>query len=802
MLRFGVERGMTVALATVAALLALLALPGFLADHRIAPFPLIAVSLSLSLSGVMVVALPIALLRRTGAVKAGLWIPVASYIGLLILEPFTIRDTVVSGATPWLFGLSLIAFSCTVLAEVRPLRAGLVCTGINMALACVYASRFPISHTLIVCLGLELLIVGLIMGVRALRVRADHADTVEHQAQLLFEDQQRQAATETERVRTDALLHDTVLAALLTAAGQQAPERAASMAREALALVSSHEHQSTQPTVVRFGLVWSTVAAGLSLSPGTVHFALTNVDSVELPPDVGDALVSATVQALVNSVKHAGTAATRSVVGSGIKGGGLRIVISDDGDGFDPNAVADERLGIRVSIVERIRHVGGTAHIRSSPGNGTVVTLEWHPDPTYTPLTRRPGESLLSFLPRRRLYQLFAATIVAAVLIATVDALFNTHAYASILSSVLGLAILPTLIRGARRGVMSDRAAWTTTSAAVLLCSIATIGLDPANFDAASIARYTCGVLAGAAMGWMAGRRLPPAITVATLVTQIAVWAGPAGVIRLGLAGEIVIVIAGLLIHRAIRQVTAAAATAALKHRDLTIQYAEQNAFNNERQQRLRDAENTAAPMLHRIIATNGLLHDEARIECRVLEQALRDEIRGRNLLNKAMRQVISDHRRRGALVQVLDDGDLDTITAPALDALLNDAAHQLKSVQSSRIVIRTGQPETGTAITIVASTPDETAAALGLDADDEVDLWHTIPHPDAAALAPDSIERTRHCSAPGVTRARQGRLARASVGPHHQQPREPGLPPSAERANYTTTLDITPIRPSYVKSW
>lgn len=40
LLRFGVERGMTVALAIVAALLALLALPGFLADHRIAPFPL------------------------------------------------------------------------------------------------------------------------------------------------------------------------------------------------------------------------------------------------------------------------------------------------------------------------------------------------------------------------------------------------------------------------------------------------------------------------------------------------------------------------------------------------------------------------------------------------------------------------------------------------------------------------------------------------------------------------------------------------------------------------------------------
>jgi hypothetical protein len=609
----------------------------------------------------------------------------------------------------------------------------------NIALACVYSARFPVSHTLITFFGFQLLAVGLITGVRALRVRADHADTVERQAQLLFEDQQQQAATEAERVRTDALLHDTVLAALLAAASAQAPERAASMARQALDIVSSTDNaQHTRPVVVQFGLVWSAVAADLALSPDTVRFAVTELGVVEVPPEVGDAFVSATVQALVNSVKHAGTSATRSVAGSGLDDGGIRITISDDGKGFDLGTVPPERLGVRVSILERIRQVGGTADIRSSPGRGTVVTLEWHPDQTHItiPLTRRPGEALLSFLPRRRLYQLFGAMIVIAVLIATADALFNTHGYASIISSVLGLAILPTLIRGAKQGSMSIRAAWITTCVAVLLCSIAPIGLNAADFDAASISRYTCGVLAGAAMSWMAGRRLPPLIAVTALATQIIVWAGPAGVIRLGLAGEIVIVIAGLVILRAIRQVTAAAETAAMTHRDLTIQQTEQDAFDNERQRRLQHASSTAAPMLHRIIDTGGALDETSRMECRVLEQALRDEIRGRSLLNDAIRHVVSSHRRRGALVQVLDDGGLDGITGATLDLLLNDAACRLEPVHSSRIVIRTGQPESGTAITIVASTPDEVAAALGLDADDEIELWYTIPHPGAVTLA------------------------------------------------------------------
>jgi hypothetical protein len=726
---------MAATVAFVALLFGLLALPEFLADHRLDQFPLIFVSLFLA--GVMVAALPLALLRRPGLIRPGLWIPVISYVGLLLIEPSTVRDLLTSGSAPWLLGLSLIAFSCTVLAEVAPLRAGAICTAMNIALACVYTSQFPVIHTLLTFLGLELLIAGLIVGVRALRVRADHADTVERHAQLLFADQQREAATEVERVRTDALLHDTVLAALLAAAGNYAPERATTMAREALNIVSTtNEDPHTQPAIVQFGIAWSSAAADLALSYDTVRFALTDLDAVELPAEVSDALVAATVQALINSVKHAGSSATRSVTGSGLAGGGIRITISDDGEGFDLDGVPEERLGVRVSILERVRQVGGTARIRSSPGKGTIVTLEWHPDQTHVPLTRRPGESLLTLIPRRHLYRLFGALIVVAVLIATADAIFNTHGYASVGSSILGLVILPTLIRGAKKGRMSNRAAWMTTGVAVLLCSIAPIGLSPAQFDAASIARYTCGVLAGAAMLWMAGRRLPPLIAVTALVTQMTLWAGPIGVLRLGLAHEIVMVIAGLLIHRAIRRVTAAADTAARKHRDLTIQQTQLDAFNNERQRRLQRAGSTAAPMLHHITNTHGALDDASRAECRVLEQALRDEIRGRNLLNNAIRDVVSTHRRRGTLVQVLDDGGLDDIPPVDLDTLLDSVARQLQPVRSSRIVIRTGQPESDTAITIVASTPDETAAALGLDADDEVDLWLSIPHPRTLPLA------------------------------------------------------------------
>jgi signal transduction histidine kinase len=63
---------------------------------------------------------------------------------------------------------------------------------------------------------------------------------------------------------------------------------------------------------------------------------------------------------------------------------GIMVEIGDTGVGFDPEVVPVERLGLRVSIIERIAGVGGIATIDSAIGEGTVVTIEW-PDPTGGP---------------------------------------------------------------------------------------------------------------------------------------------------------------------------------------------------------------------------------------------------------------------------------------------------------------------------------------------------------------------------------------------------------------------------------
>lgn len=74
-------------------------------------------------------------------------------------------------------------------------------------------------------------------------------------------------------------------------------------------------------------------------------------------------------EALNNVVKHAG--AKRASLSASVADGALRIVIGDDGAGFDPSATGQGRglAGMR----ERAALLGGRIEVRSEPGKGTEV---------------------------------------------------------------------------------------------------------------------------------------------------------------------------------------------------------------------------------------------------------------------------------------------------------------------------------------------------------------------------------------------------------------------------------------------
>jgi hypothetical protein len=163
---------------------------------------------------------------------------------------------------------------------------------------------------------------------------------------------------------------------------------------------------------------------------------------------------------------------------------------------------------------------------------------------------------------------------------------------------------------------------------------------------------------------------------------------------------------------------------------------AAQDAHHFERQVRLTQTSRVALPMLRRIVEVEGDLDDADRHECRVLEQTIRDEIRGRRLLNEAMRDQVIAHRRRGAFVQVLDDGGLDDVDPALMEPILDRAAEAIAHVRSDRIIIRTAPKGSEKSVTVVAISIDETAAALGLeDEGEEVDLWLELPRPEGSPL-------------------------------------------------------------------
>jgi signal transduction histidine kinase len=84
------------------------------------------------------------------------------------------------------------------------------------------------------------------------------------------------------------------------------------------------------------------------------------------------AVVAATREAVVNAAKHAGAPAT---VYAEVDEDQVEVNVRDRGRGFDPDAVDPDRHGVRQSIVARMAAVGGSASVRSAPGEGTEVRL-------------------------------------------------------------------------------------------------------------------------------------------------------------------------------------------------------------------------------------------------------------------------------------------------------------------------------------------------------------------------------------------------------------------------------------------
>jgi len=101
-----------------------------------------------------------------------------------------------------------------------------------------------------------------------------------------------------------------------------------------------------------------------------------DVEPVELPPHVEVALYRIAQEALQNVVKHA--EADSVLVRLAASEEGVRLLVTDDGQGFDEDTIADAEdrhsYGF-VGIRERAELIGASLTVMSRPGTGTTVEV-------------------------------------------------------------------------------------------------------------------------------------------------------------------------------------------------------------------------------------------------------------------------------------------------------------------------------------------------------------------------------------------------------------------------------------------
>jgi hypothetical protein len=236
--------------------------------------------------------------------------------------------------------------------------------------------------------------VALTLAARAAAARVDETTLRTRQAEAR---RAARVARRQERLRIDALVHDSVISTLLMAGLGRSPLPVVSAhAAKTLRQLEAIREPPVQPVVLVSDIVRRLQALTAQIAPD----ATVRVDDPASPgsgaavertvPAVAvSAMLGAAGEALRNSVAAAAGRPGASALGRRVRRtvtllstpDGCQITVSDDGVGFDPAAVPPERLGIAQSILGRMERVpGGAANLRSTPGRGTDVVIVWAPN--------------------------------------------------------------------------------------------------------------------------------------------------------------------------------------------------------------------------------------------------------------------------------------------------------------------------------------------------------------------------------------------------------------------------------------
>ncbi len=200
---------------------------------------------------------------------------------------------------------------------------------------------------------------------------------------------ERKAGSIQERERVSREIHDTVTQGLassillLEAANRSWPSPAAredvrsstDMLRQNLADTRSLVHELASPGLETAPLPDALLKAASQYLPG-VRLLVTG-EPRPVPAQTRHALMRVVQSAAANVALHA--SAANATVTLGFLPGAVTLDVYDDGEGFDPSALAPPSdaggYGLR-AMRQRVEQLGGVFSVESSPGEGTVVAAE------------------------------------------------------------------------------------------------------------------------------------------------------------------------------------------------------------------------------------------------------------------------------------------------------------------------------------------------------------------------------------------------------------------------------------------
>ncbi len=186
------------------------------------------------------------------------------------------------------------------------------------------------------------------------------------------------AAERTARIRSEeraavaAHLHDSVLQTL--ALIQRHADDQQAVARLARGQERELRSWLYEPAAAAGG-TWTALVSQIVAEVEADHELIVDPVVVGDAP-VDDALVAlgaAAREALVNAAKHAGV--TSADLYTEVTAQSVSVFVRDRGAGFEPAAVPGDRRGLSDSVTGRVARIGGTATVRSAPGEGTEVEL-------------------------------------------------------------------------------------------------------------------------------------------------------------------------------------------------------------------------------------------------------------------------------------------------------------------------------------------------------------------------------------------------------------------------------------------